>query len=56
MSKQDKYPTYQEGVDQNTNFTTTTEVLDANNKPTGEYQIKEQYRVDNVGGKPVNQY
>lgn len=56
MSKQDKYPTYKEGVDQNTNFTTTTEVLDANNKPTGEYQIKEQYRVDNIGENPVNRY
>ena len=56
MSKSGKYPGYTEAVENNKNFTSTQEILDAEGKPTGQYGPADNYRVDNVNGTPVQQY
>ena len=62
MSKSDKYKSYQEQLDTNTNFGTTSPVLDADGNPVLNADgkpvstINPEFRVDNVGGKEVQRY
>ena len=62
MSKSDKYKSYQEQLDNNTNFGTTSPVLDADGNPVlnadgkPTYTINPEFKVDDVGGESVQRY
>ena len=62
MSKSDKYKSYQEQLDNNTNFGTTSPVLDTDGNPVLNADgkpistINPEFRVDDVGGKEVQRY